>query len=100
MSGQAAAVSLLAALSTFLWKRGMSFNTWAFRFDPETAGIDLCLALVEEDHGHAVALAIARPLLMSSCGQAQSVSCCPGMPSPCGLSENFRSRCWRTCELT
>jgi transcriptional regulator GlxA family with amidase domain len=29
-----------------------------------TAGIDLCLALVEEDHGHAVALDVARHLVM------------------------------------
>jgi transcriptional regulator GlxA family with amidase domain len=29
-----------------------------------TAGIDLCLSLVEEDHGHAVALATARELVM------------------------------------
>ena len=29
-----------------------------------TAGIDLCLALVEEDHGHEAALAIARQLVM------------------------------------
>jgi transcriptional regulator GlxA family with amidase domain len=29
-----------------------------------TAGIDLCLALVEEDHGHAVALNVARQLVM------------------------------------
>jgi len=29
-----------------------------------TAGIDLCLALVEEDHGHAVALDVARRLVM------------------------------------
>lgn len=29
-----------------------------------TAGIDLCLALVEEDHGHATALRIARHLVM------------------------------------
>jgi transcriptional regulator GlxA family with amidase domain len=29
-----------------------------------TAGIDLCLALVEEDHGHAVALDVARQLVM------------------------------------
>jgi transcriptional regulator GlxA family with amidase domain len=29
-----------------------------------TAGIDLALALVEEDHGHALALAIARELVM------------------------------------
>ncbi|WP_202842397.1 GlxA family transcriptional regulator [Luteimonas saliphila] len=39
-----------------------------------TAGIDLCLSLVEEDHGHAVALATARELVMymrRSGGQAQ-----------------------------
>jgi transcriptional regulator GlxA family with amidase domain len=29
-----------------------------------TAGIDLCLALVEEDHGHQVALSVARQLVM------------------------------------
>jgi transcriptional regulator GlxA family with amidase domain len=29
-----------------------------------TAGIDLCLALVEEDHGHKAALAVARQLVM------------------------------------
>jgi transcriptional regulator GlxA family with amidase domain len=29
-----------------------------------TAGIDLCLALVEEDHGHAIALDVARQLVM------------------------------------
>lgn len=29
-----------------------------------TAGIDLCLALVEEDHGHQTALAVARQLVM------------------------------------
>jgi transcriptional regulator GlxA family with amidase domain len=29
-----------------------------------TAGIDLCLALVEEDHGHETALAVARQLVM------------------------------------
>ncbi len=29
-----------------------------------TAGIDLCLALIEEDHGHQAALAVARQLVM------------------------------------
>jgi transcriptional regulator GlxA family with amidase domain len=39
-----------------------------------TAGLDLCLALVEEDHGHALALAVARWLVLylrRSGGQTQ-----------------------------
>jgi transcriptional regulator GlxA family with amidase domain len=52
-----------------------------------TAGIDLALALVEEDHGHALALAIARELVMflrRPGGQAQFSAALTAQAAPAG----------------
>lgn len=58
-----------------------------------TAGIDLSIALVEEEHGHKVALEIAQYLVMFLVrpgGQAQSVTCCLIRRLHFGLCGNCR----------
>jgi transcriptional regulator GlxA family with amidase domain len=68
-----------------------------------TAGIDLSLALVEEDHGHRVALDVARFLVMFLVrpgGQAQFSHMLSRQAVTSQPSANYRCGCWRICERT
>jgi len=68
-----------------------------------TAGIDLSLALIEEDFGPQVALSVARELVVfvrRSGGQEQYQNACASRPRPAAVSPIWCLGCWTTWTAT